>query len=185
MHVFDSSFFQLIGRAGRDGAPSCAHVMTNARELKKTNDQDLIKFLSSKENCRRNILIQALGSTENVREPPSRMCCDVCNPRAPMIFERTSTTTRQPRRTIVRVVTKEQQEGLKKALVDEREKITQSNDAYSMLGNELVIPTGCIVEVVRRSQFIQSETDLSAIPGLRRDLVHQMYIVFASFFTDS
>ena len=64
----------------------------------------------------------------------------------------------------------------------ERDNITKGSDGMSMLGKEVVIPTGCIAEIVRRSQHIQLEADMQSIPGLRKDIVGLLYGVFMSFF---
>ena len=117
-------------------------------------------------------------------ESPSRMCCDVCTPTAASFFKHTTSTTRQPRRTLARVVTEEQREGLRKALETKRDKITKRSNGMSMLGKELVIPTGCIAEIVRRSQYIQLEADMRSIPGLHKDIVGLVYGVM-SFFSNS
>ena len=67
----------------------------------------------------------------------------------------------------------------------ERDRIVDESDALSMLGKEVVIPTGCILEIIKRSQYIKSEADIYSIPGLRKDFVSQIYGVFASFFSSS
>lgn len=58
--------------------------------MKQVKDKDLAEFITPKENCRRHILIKALGSVEDV--PPSSLenCCDVCSPRTSGIFRRIS-----------------------------------------------------------------------------------------------
>ena len=53
----------------------------------------------------------------------------------------------------------------------ERENIMGSSVGYCMLGKELVLPTGCILEICKRAQYIQSQADISLVPGLRRELV--------------
>ena len=83
---------------------------------------------------------------------------------------------------MARVVTREQRERLRKALEMERERITKSSDGMSMLGKELVMPTGCIEDIVERSPYIQSEADLQGIMGLRKDITSSVYHVFISYF---
>ena len=177
---------QLIGRAGRDGSPSLAHIFTDLREVKQTKDGDLASFISSKENCRRRILLEALGSAEELSRNSVGMCCDVCSPNirtsAVNVFRRVA-VTRQPRRLLVRTVTRQQQERLKKALEMERENIMGSSVGYCMLGKELVLPTRCILEICKRAQYIQSQADISLVPGLRRELVSCIYDAFVSFFS--
>ena len=90
---------------------------------------------------------------------------------------------RQPRHLLVRTVTKEQQERLHQALEIERENIMGSSVGYRMLGKEIVLPTGCIMEICTRAQYIQSQADLSSVVGLRRELVSRIYDTFVSFFS--
>ena len=134
--------------------------MTDARELRQTKDGDLASFISSKENCRRRILLDALGSAEDVTNSSIGMCCDVCSPTTSVnLFSHPLGTRqpRQPRHLLVRTVTKEQQQRLHQALEIERENIMGSSVGYCMLGKELVLPTGCIMEICTRAQYIQSQ----------------------------
>ena len=49
----------------------------------------------------------------------------------------------------VRTVSKDCSESLEQALLKEREKVIATNTGYKMLGNELVLPMGCIVGICR------------------------------------
>lgn len=174
-----------MGRAGRDGSPSVAHILTDNREVKQVKDKDLVTFITSKENCRRRILLDALGSVEDVPHGSLEKCCDVCSPRTSLsngIFRRIS-AKRQPKPHVVRIVTKAQQEGLKKALELERDRITGSDLGYRSLGKELVVPSGCIAEICKRAQYIQSHDDMLSVLGLRRELSDRIYNTFVSFFS--
>lgn len=49
----------------------------------------------------------------------------------------------------VRTVSKDRSKSLEQALLKEREKVIATNTGYKMLGNELVLPMGCIVGICR------------------------------------
>ena len=67
----------MLGRAGRNGCQSHGHVFTDSRDMAKKEDEDLKSFCSDKENCRRSVLVKALGSREQIRLPDSGVCCDI------------------------------------------------------------------------------------------------------------
>ena len=123
-----------------------AHIFTDTREVKQVKDKDLEEFITAKENCRRHILIRALGSVEDLPHSSPENCCDVCSPRTSGIFRRI-TVKRRPKRHVVRIVTGTQQEELKKALEMERDRIIGSDLGYQSLGKELVLPSGCISDL--------------------------------------
>lgn len=160
-----------------------AHILTDTREVKQVKDKDLAEFITSKENCRRRILIKALGSVEDLPHISLENCCDVCSPRTSGIFRRIS-VKRRPKPHVVRIVTGAQQEGLKKALELERDRIIGSDLGYRSLGKELVLPSGCISEICKRAQYIQSHDDILSVFGLRRELSDRLYNTFISFFSN-
>ena len=80
MTVQSYNLLQLIGRAGRCGHESRGHIFTNSREIRTCSDEALVEFCVSKENCRRRVLLNALGSSESL--PSCTSFCDVCSPTA-------------------------------------------------------------------------------------------------------
>ena len=56
---------------------------------------------------------------------------------------------RQRKPPAVRTVSKDCSESLEQGLLKEREKVIATNTGYKMLGNELVLPMGCIVGIRR------------------------------------
>ena len=153
-----------------------------AREVKQTKDSDLVNFASSKENCRRRTLLNALGSSEHITSGNVTICCDVCSPSLlSNVFKRIH-SRRRTRSPIARAVTKQQQDQLHLALERGRSSIVGSSLGYSMLGREVVFPTGCILEIVKQSQYITCEADISSIPGVRKELVRRVYEIFESVF---
>lgn len=65
---------QLCGRAGRGGKAARAHVFLNS--IQKCSEQ-VKEYCISKENCRRQMMLLALGASEN--HPGSLPCCDSCD----------------------------------------------------------------------------------------------------------
>ena len=160
-----------------------AHILTNCREIARCKDNELVGFCTGKENCRRNLLLKALGSDEHT-EPQSR-CCDVCTPSTPRDADnilQTTSVKRQPRKRVVRHVSSQQFDDLKKALEIERENIILTDMGLRMLGKEIVLSTECIVDICKASKYIESETDLMSVSGLRKGLVKKVYDVLVSVF---
>ena len=66
---------QLCGRAGRGGVASRAHLFFSPRQQKC--ESAVREYCTSKENCRRTLMLQALGVSES--HPSSLPCRDACN----------------------------------------------------------------------------------------------------------
>lgn len=117
---------QLIGRGGRDGSLCRAHILTHRREIGRCKDSDLEEFCTSKENCRREILIKALGSEEHTKS--RSRCCDVCTPSdASDVLLHSTTVKRQQQRKIIRNVSSQQFDELKRAVERERDEIISAD----------------------------------------------------------
>ena len=69
-----SSHDQLCGRTGRDGRASRAHVFMSSGQ--KSSEQVRLYF-TSKENCRRRMMLLAVGASES--HPEGLPCCDSCD----------------------------------------------------------------------------------------------------------
>ena len=69
-----SAYLQLCGRAGRSGCPSRTHLFFSTRQ--KFKDSHLEKYCMDSENCRRIVVLQGLGCSEQV--PKGASCCDGC-----------------------------------------------------------------------------------------------------------
>ena len=117
------------------------------------------------------------------------MCCDVCSQQCSN--KRSAYTEldtldickricckRQCKPPPVRTVSKDRSESLKQALLEEREKIIATDIGYKMLGNDLVLPMGCIVEICKRARCIQNIEDLKCIPAIREELLSRIFDVF-------
>ena len=171
---------QLFGRAGRDGSLSRAHLFTNHREVSRCKDADLSAFCNSKENCRRQLLLRALGSSEAVHALNTR-CCDICSlydSEDINIFRCLPVQRRRASRTLRGSMC----DSLKQALEQERERIVASDPGYQMLGHNLVLSNKCIMELSKHARDIHSEDDLHSFPGVRMSLVSRLYRVISDFF---
>ena len=180
---------QLFGRAGRGSFLCRAVLVTDAREVQRCKDSGLVKFCTEKENCRRRQMLQALGSDEPLQTVNGQMCCDVCSQQCSnkcSAYTELDTLEickricckRQRKPTPVRTVSKDRSESLKQALLDEREKIIATDIGYKMLGNDLVLPMGCIVEICKRARYIQNIDDLKCIPAIREELLSRIFDIF-------
>lgn len=170
---------QLLGRAGRGGSTSCGVVYTNSRELSKCTDVALKEYCEGKENCRRKVLLAALGSTQELSQPCSGVCCDSCPPGElppELSFFTPLQLERQSRTRPVRVVSKEVGVTLRKRLLRERAVITSSTLGYQMLGQEVILPTKCIEQLCKKARYIKSIDDIR-LPGIRTSLLERLYIV--------
>ena len=81
IHVNVKLFFilELIGRAGRAGQPSTSLLLYSTAETRNCSDESLQSLCEHKENCRRQTLLQALGSDE-CSVVSKNLCCEVCQP---------------------------------------------------------------------------------------------------------
>ena len=91
---YNKFFIQLCGRAGRDGVDSRAHVFYSTKQKKM--DKLVKEFCTSKENCRRVLLMKSLGSSESFGS--SARCCDVCHPHAQAFLPQTQVSLSKSRK---------------------------------------------------------------------------------------
>ena len=136
---------QLFGRAGRGGMASRTHEFFSSRQQKC--DKRVKEFCTSKENCRRTMMLQAPGVTES--HPLTLPCCDVCDNRAcpqSLIFtDMTSINARHKGRTAVRVIDGNCKSEFKAVLLREVDMYTEEHPDYQMLEGIL-----CVLAWLRR-----------------------------------
>ena len=146
-------------------------MFTNSRELSKCTDKALKEYCEGKENCRRKVLLAALGSTQEISQ--HGVCCDTC-PSGELPRELSFVTPlrqeRQRRARPVRVVSVKVLDSLKKRLLEERAVITSSSLGYRTLGQEVILPTKCIEQICKKARHIQSINDIR-LPGIRTSVV--------------
>lgn len=108
------SYTQLLGHAGRGGVPCRAHIFLNSSQK---CDEVIKEYCVSKENCRRHIIMHALGAMES--HPERLPCCDSCDsskcPQS-LKFDSEISVTRQKRRSAARSADKDWKATLKKVL---------------------------------------------------------------------
>ena len=151
-------------------------LFSHRLEVENCKDDDL-KQMCGKENCRRLTLLTALGSSEAL-SALNGMCCDSCTPNAlprELAFVKPE-SRRRPRIRAVRTVSKLQEQILMDSLEQEREAIVSSSVGYMMLGKELVLPTKCLYELVRKAKYVQTAQDVK-VPGLREVFVNRIFVV--------
>ena len=147
--------------------------------MKKRTDPDLKALCDQKENCRRRILLRALGSDE-CSSVTRNLCCDCCQPVYPY-FDLTvpsvtlETRKRRPRTGSVPV---DIQTFLETKLLVERDAIIAKNPALKMLPKSVVCPLTIIRDMCARSHSINSVEDISAYPCIRPELHLPFFHVF-------
>ena len=136
-------------------------MLTDNREVTKCKNPQLSDYCKSKENCRRQLLLNAFCSSE-VPSPSAPLCCDVCSPRpvcsTTADLFRLATTRCHARQVAVRKISSSQCTGLQRALLEERDVIVASYMGYRMLRKEVVLPTASIVTLCK--QAINSEHNI-------------------------
>ena len=135
-------YVQLSGRAGRNGGQSLCVLYYNAKQ--KVKDTDLIKYCDDKdkENCRRVLLLKALGDTLRYSRDASK-CCDRCNhegipvPHLSTITCRTKSQKKRSKRP-PQANSDKAIEQLKEQLIKERNKIISNSPGLMWLGPDHV-----------------------------------------------
>ena len=134
----------MVGRAGKNGSPACAHILSTARKI---NDPMLMALMASdKENCRCRTILQGLGSPEDTGR--NDICCDYCGG-GRKLFPRPHflghvPVKRSKKQKPVRTVDIAMEQKLKDSLLHERNKILIEEPGYQILGCEFMISTSCI-----------------------------------------
>jgi superfamily II DNA helicase RecQ len=85
------SYYQEVGRAGRDGLPARAVLLAMRADLGRlihlNQDRDergwrqyraIVRFVENSEDCRRTAILRHFGDSDPGH--PSGRCCDVCDP---------------------------------------------------------------------------------------------------------
>ena len=172
---------QLCGRAGRGGIESRAHLFFSPRQQKC--DSAVREYCTSKENCRRVLILQALGVTE--RHPSSLPCCDACDNTLcpPALKFATNTSMRRKRRTAVRDINDDLKIELKAALMREVDLYLENHHSYRMVGREFVCPECAIDKLCSETRFISSVEDMDIVQ-LRPELRSRFFDVMCNFFTN-
>lgn len=168
----------MSGRAGRDGNPACAVLLTNKAEVKACKDKALIEVVVSKENCRRKILLKGLNSEEIL--PHVTHCCDACGhqPIQDLSFIVPIRSKRTPKVKPVRKVPDQTIEILKRRLLAERQHMIDGCGQVKALGGVLICPMSCVIEVCKRVDYIKELDDILNIPGLRTQFATRFFDIF-------
>ncbi len=71
------SYVQETGRAGRDGLPSMAVLLTNVGRTRHM-EKSMSEYVTNETVCRRDILFNNFDNYSRVYSGPLCLCCDVC-----------------------------------------------------------------------------------------------------------
>lgn len=165
----------MSGRAGRDGNPACALLLTNKAEMKACKERTLVEVVMSKENCRRKILLKGLNSEEVL--PRICHCCDACGhkPTEDLKFIQPIRSKRVPKVKPVRKVSDQTIDVLKSRLLVERQHMIDGSGQVKALGGAYVCPMSCVVEVCKRVDYIKELDDIINISGLRTQFATRFF----------
>ena len=137
---------------------------------KKKYAQPVDEYNRSKENCRRQIILKAVGDEMNSNDATSKdYCCDVCTEDKvdPQLDVLKPGKTTAKRRKAVRVIDEEAQGELRHRLIEARSTVIAENPTLRMLGYSLVCPEVTINELCNQAKFINKEDDLSVLFGIK------------------
>ena len=179
MYLHVHVYTQLCGRAGRGGMASRAHLFMSTNQ--KCGDQ-VKEYFTSTENCRRQIMLRALGVAEH--HPPSLPCCDCCDDtKCPQSLrfecQVISRCNRRKRRTAQHEVDEECKVVLKGALLKAVDAYMAEHTSFLMLGRNFVCPECIIDEICREARFFKSMDDLN-ITGLRPELKNTFFNIICA-----
>ena len=175
---------QLFGRAGRDGRASRAHIFLSSAQ--KCSEQ-VRGYCTSKENCRRRMMLLAVGASEN--HPENLPCCDSCNnskcPKS-VCFESqvTSTRSKHKRRIAVKDVNDNCMANLRAGLVKAVEEFLEEHPSFKMLGRSFICPDSVIEKICAEARFINSLEDLNIV-GIRPEIKSSLYHVVSSVISNA
>ena len=166
---------QLCGRAGRGGCSSRAHLFYSPRQ--KNVDEDIKKFCTGKENCRRVNLVRSMGSQETVHSSMPSACCDVCSgiPDLLSLQPKSETVSRQKRRSAQRHIDNDLEKELKQILLEERNAYMQEHPHYSMIGSDFICSKAAIDDICKNARFITSEENLTTTFDMRPEIQKRFF----------
>ena len=149
--------------------------------------EQLREYCTSKENCRRQMMMLALGVSEN--HPGTLPCCDSCDTsKCPpdLCFESqlSGRSTRRKQRTAVRDVNGDCKATLKNSLSRAVDQYLEKNPSYKMLGRSFVCPDCVIDKICAEARFVQSIDDLNFV-GIRPELKSSFYGVVSSVLSNA
>ena len=155
---------------------SRAHLFLSSKQ--KCADQ-IKEYCVCKENCRRQIMLRALGAIES--HPQNFPCCDNCDsPKCPQSlrfeYQVAGTTYRQKRRTAVKDVDDDCKAMLKSALLKAVDAYISEHASFLMLGRSFVCPD-CVINKIRSEAHLFKSIDDFNIVGIRPELKTILYDV--------
>ena len=145
----------------------------------KKCDSTVTEYCVSKENCRRTLMLQALGVSEH--HPSSLPCCDACdNTLCPQILNFvTTTSTQHKRRTATKDINDTLRVELKAALMREVDAYITDHPSYRMMGREFVCPECAIDKLCSEARFFRCIEDLDVVQ-LRPEIRLRFFSVMCS-----
>ena len=142
----------MIGRSGRNGCPSQAHVLFKAKDV-DTVDVHLKSICIDQENCRCSTILSGVGSCDYVHNATN--CCDVCTggkvPYPRLDILRCVSRPRKKKSCELREVDSHMKKQVKMVLLEERDTIIRENPGYMMLGKNYVYSDHVIDTIVDKS----------------------------------
>ena len=140
----------------------------------------MIAYCEAKENCRRQVLLGALGDTERLQQDRTKCCCH-CTPRSlpyPKLAQVLKKVTRKRKRNEAEQSLSIEEAGdLAKRLKEVGDSIVDKSIGLRMLGSEIVCDEITINKICKNALHIQSIQDMSKISNLRPQFYEPMFRV--------
>ena len=115
-----------------------------------------------RENCRRMVLLQGLGCSEQV--PKGATCCDGCGVEIPYprldIFQAASGSKRKRRRK-AHCIDKDATDRLKNRLKEGRMSVLAEKPAYQMIGANFICSDALICDICDGAEYISTIEDMN------------------------
>ena len=127
------------------------------------------------ENCRRMVLLQGLGCSEQV--PKTATCCDGCGVEVPyprLDSLKTASGSKRKRRRKAHHVDKDATNRLKNRLKEGRLCVLAEKPAYQMIGADFICSEALICEICEGAEFISTIEDMD-IYCLRPELKERFF----------
>lgn len=160
---------QQSGQCGRNGQQSVSYLFYSTIGLKRA-EKSVGEFVESSQNCRRRVLLSALGGHEE-QQPPRILCCDSCTPdQLPADLNIIPLPCVHVGNVRVHTVPKAVRDELYEALLVAREQVVTTNSGLRMLGPQVICSNRVISDLCKKAGHIKSVDDLKCFKGLRTDL---------------
>ena len=167
------SYYQEIGRAGRDSKPAAASLFYNGHDIASNKPEmtdEMRYFCREETECLRNIILQYLGSPTMTRYPTvkhsccsncSKQCqCNLCKVVKPTESLQMQVASECDERKSKREVSLKQRDKIRALMVEYRSKLGSEYDCISGIDASTGLTIKLIDTIVQSCEFVESPSDL-------------------------